>query len=310
MGLIYVLENFINNYSFLYSYSEHELYVLENLYNERPSWPYRTRGVGASGTPEWICVDLGTYSGVQHDVTFVGLFNHNLSTPLNIAGGDLLTLRGCDEGCPGVSGACDWEQTGICYTDLTTMPTDACGDACTGTQPIADFRNLYHKVDCAPGHQYWLLEMIDQNNTDGYIEIGELVLGRWSEFHRGSVSGHDNWVRLSPGRADGPEFYMGKQRTHYGQDWVTYYSDSERFELTFTNMNDACVVDEVHAFLRTVQLSGGKFIIVPDDTKPFCYYVVIENLRDYADRLIYGGGKELREWRLELKTLTQGIRLL
>ena len=32
--------------------------------------------------------------------------------------------------------------------------------------------------------------------------------------------------------------------------------------------------------------------------------------RDYADRLIYGRTREFRQWRLQLKTLTEGIRLL
>jgi len=307
MVLLYVLENFINDQCLLYGYSEDPLYVLENIYNERPSLPYRTTGVGTPGTPEYICIDLGTYSGVEHDVTFIGLFNHNLTTLA--AANDLLTLKGCDEDCPGVSGGCVWEHSGLCLTDLETMPSDPCG-VCTGTQPVANFPNLWHKVDCPPGHQFWLLEIIDQNNPDGYIEIGELVLGQWQQFPRGVLTGDDSWVRLSPGRADGPAFFMGKQRTHYGQDWSTYYSECERFELKFTSQNDPCIVDAVQTFLRTVQLTGGRFVLVPDDEKPFCYYVIIENLRDYADRAIYGRTGELREWRLELKTLTQGVRLL
>lgn len=313
MILLYVLENFINDDCLLYGNSEDGLYVLENIYNERPSLPYRAIGVGTPATPEYICIDLGTHSGVEHNVTFVGLFNHNLSTPLDIVGGDLLTLKACDYDCPRQSGACDWEHSAMCYTDLTTMPTDVCGATCAGTQPIADFRNLWHKIDCAPGHQFWLLEIVDQGNADGYIEIGELVLGQWQQFPRGILDAGvatDPWVRLSPGRVDGPEFFMGKQRTHWGQDWSTFYSECERFELTFTTQNDPCRVDAVHAFLKAVQRTGGRFVLVPDDTKPFCYYVIVDNLRDYADRLVYGRTRELREWRLKLKTLTEGVRLL
>ena len=316
MILLYVLENFINDDCILYGYSEDSLYVLENVYNERPSLPYRTKavsgvspGIGTPGNPEYICVDLGTHSGVEHNVTFVGLFNHNLSTPLNAGAGDLLTLKACDDGCPGVSGACDWNQSGICFTDLTTVPSEPCS-TCSGTQPIANFKNLWHKVDCAPGHQFWLLEMIDQSNTDGYIEIGELVLGQWQQFPRGILTGDDSWVRLSPGRADGPEFFMGKNRTHWGQDWSTHYSEYERFDLVLTTQNDPCIVDAIHVFLKAVQLTGGRFVLVPDDSKPFCYYVIIDNLRDYAERKIYGRTGELREWRLKLKSLTEGVRLL
>lgn len=313
-----MLENFINDECEFYPYSEDPLYKVKNIYNERPSLPYRTKavagvspGIGEPGAPEHICIDLGTHSGVIHDVTFVGIFNHNLSTPLAVDD-DLLTLKGCDDACPDEIGACGWEHSAMCYTDLTSMPSDLCSE-CTGKQPIADFRNLWHKVDCAPGHRYWLLEIVDQGNADGYIEIGELVLGQWQQFPRGILDAGvatDPWVRLSPGRVDGPEFFMGKQRTHWGQDWSTFYSECERFELTFTTQNDPCRVDAVHAFLKAVQRTGGRFVLVPDDTKPFCYYVIVDNLRDYADRLVYGRTRELREWRLKLKTLTEGVRLL
>lgn len=298
MGLIYVLDNFINDYSDISVSSEHELYVRANIYNRIPSKPWRATGIGSPGNAEWLCIDLGFYSGVDWDVTFVGLFNHNLTRLARP--GDMLTLEGCDDGCQ--SDAWVW-HSGCCYTDLATME-------CAGDQPIANFKNTCHKVDCPTGFRYWLLEIIDQANTDGYIEVGELVFGEWQEFHRGSVTGHDNWVHLQPGRADGPMFFMGNQRTYFGQDWTNYYSDAEYFTLTFKNINDPCVVDEIQVFLQYVQRNGGKFVIVPDDTKPFCYYVVIENLDKYASRLMYGCDRELREWRIELKTLTQGVRLL
>ncbi len=306
MILLYVLTNYLDGLE-IGSYgwkSTDELYIATNLANERPSLPYRTTGIGSAGDPEYICVDMG----VGRVVTFVGIFNHNFT--LLEALNDLLTLKACDDGCPGVSGGCDWNQSGICFTDLTTMPSDPCG-TCSGTQPIENHKNLWHKVDCGIiDYRYWLLEMIDTTNTDGYLEIGELVLGQWQQFPRGILTGDDSWVRLSPGRADGPEFFMGKNRTHWGQDWSTYYSSYERFDLVLTTQNDPCIVDAIHAFLKAVQLTGGRFVLVPDDSKPFCYYVIVDNLRDYAERKIYGRTGELREWRFKLKSLTEGVRLL
>jgi len=306
MILLYVLTNYLDGLA-IGSYttkSTDTLYIATNLANERPSLPYRTTGVGSAGDPEYICIDLGG----SYVVTFIGIFNHNFT--LLEAPNDLLTLKGCDDGCPGVSGACDWNQSGICFTDLTTMPSDPCG-VCSGTQPIENFRNLWHKVDCTNiDYRYWLLEMIDTTNTDGYLEIGELVLGQWQQFPRGILTGDDSWVRLSPGRADGPEFFMGKNRTHWGQDWSTHYSEYERFDLVLTTQNDPCIVDAIHTFLKAVQLTGGRFVLVPDDSKPFCYYVIIDHLRDYAERKIYGRTGELREWQLKLKSLTEGVRLL
>ena len=301
MALIYVLENLINDDSVLYVNSEDDLYVKENVYDEMPAVVYRTTGIGAIGAPEYICVDLGS----RKDITFVGIFNHNF-TQLEVAG-DELRLKGCDNGCPGVTGACDWDNPD-CETDLITMPANACYDICDGNQPIVNFKNTYHKIECAPGHRYWSLEIIDQGNADGYLEIGEVVLGQWAPFHRG---GEDpNWVHLQPGRADGPMYFMGHLETHHGVDWTNYYSDAEHFTLSFKNLNDPCVVDEIHAWLNTIQRAGGKFVIVPDDTKPFCYYVVVKKLKDFAERLMYGNCRELREWRLELKTLSHGIVFL
>jgi len=288
MILLYVLENFINDDTPITHLTEDPLYVAENVYNERPSLPYRT---GAKGAPEWICIDLGV-DYEDFNVNFVGLFNHNLTAPT------LLELWG-GNGC----------NVNTCITNLKTAPADDCGDGC-GTQPIADFRNTWSKIDClGVDHQYWTLRITDTPPED-YYEIGELVLGEWQKFPRGILSGDDSWVRLSPGRVDGPEFFMGKQRTHYGQDWSTYYSECERFDLTFTTQNDPCRVDDVHTFLKNVQRTGGRFVLIPDDTKPFCYYVIVDNLRDYAERKIYGRTRELREWRFKLKSLTEGVVLL
>lgn len=295
MALIYVTENFIDENSTLTSLSEHALLVRENLYNERPSLPYRTTGVGSVGNPEWICADIVT---AKH-VNFCGIFNHNLTALAGV--NDELELYGCETDCDTDCSAA---------MDLTTMPANACGDVCSGSQPIADFLNLYHKVSYNPAYRYWRLEIIDANNSDGYLQIGEWVLAEWQFFQRGSMTNADNWVRLSPGRPDGPMFFMGNQRTHYGQDWTNYRSDAEHFTLTFTNTNDPCIVDELHAFLRDVMIAGGRFILVPDDTKPFCYYVIVDNLADFANRLIYGDIKEFREWSIDLKTLSQGITFI
>jgi len=304
MILLYLITNYLDGLAAAaYSYkSTDSLYVPVNLANERPSLPYRTTGIGAVGDPEYICVDLG--SGKV--VTFIGIFNHNFT--LMQAGNDLLQLKACASDCA----TCTWGTPDCGPLDLTTMPSDPC-DGCSGSQPVDNHKNLWHKVDCSgTDYQYWRLEMIDTTNTDGYLELGELVLGQYQQFPRGVLDSPaaDAWVRLSPGRADGPEFFMANQRTQWGQDWSTYYSECENFELVLTMQNDPCIVDAIHAFLKDVQVAGGRFVLVPDDDKPFCYYVIVKNLRDYADRIIYGRTRELREWRFKLKSLTEGVRLL
>lgn len=304
MILLYLMTNYLDGLA-TGSYttkSTDDLYIATNLANERPSLPYRTTGIGAAGDPEYICVDLGS----SKVVTFIGIFNHNFT--LMQAVNDLLQLKACASDC----GTCNWAAPDCGPLDLTTMPSDPC-NGCSGSQPIDNFKNLWHKVDCSGlDYQYWRLEMIDTTNTDGYLEVGELVLGQYQQFPRGILDSpaSDAWVRLSPGRTDGPEFFMGNQQTHWGQDWTTFYSECERFDLTLTTQNDPCIVDAIHAFLKDVQEAGGRFVLVPDDNKPFCYYVVVDNLRDFAERKIYGRARELREWKFKLKTLTEGVRLL
>lgn len=279
MRPLYVIENLIKDKTLTHR-TEDELYVAENLYNERPSLPYRTE---SKNVLEWICVDLGSPT----EVTFVGLFNHNITTAptlLQLCGGNACEV--CTE-----------------TTDLTDPPAGCPGDLC-GSQPTANFKNTWAKVDMND-YQFYTLQ-INDNPSEAYNEVGEWVLGVWSQFsHVGNVV-----VRLSPGRDDGPEFFMGSDQTHWGQDWSTYYSECDKLDLKFTVQNDPCIVDEMQTFLKTVQQAGGRFVLVPDDEKPFCYYVVVENRRDFAERKTYGRTGELREWRLRLKSLTEGARLL
>lgn len=281
MSVLYVLENKIDVDSLCCVSSEDGRYVMEYLYNERPSLPFRFTGIGSIGNPEWICVEFLNSGGEL--ITFAGIFNHNL---VLTAGGDELALKACADPCI-ASGACDW--------DTPDREWDLTG------RLVADFRNIYQTL----GRTYasWRLDIIDQNNPDGYVEIGDFVLAEYQTFSAG--------VHLRPGRADGPIFYDGNQRTDYGQDWPANLSDSEHLDLAFSHVGDPTVVDEFHTFLKNVKQGGGKFIIVPDDAINFCYYCVIDAESDFAERTMYNPDcGELREWVLPLKSLTEGISLL
>ena len=282
MSLLYVIENQIDVDSLCCVSSEDTTYLMENLYNQRPSYPFRFTGSGSAGSPEWICIDFPESGG--RNITFAAVFNHNLT---DLSGGnDELALKGCVDDCMS-SGACDW--------DNPDSEADISG------RVVTDFGNLFYSgFDWT--YPAFRLDIIDESNPD-VVEIGEFFLGVSQQFPAG--------VRLSPGRADGPHFYMGRNTTHYGQDWTDYRSAAERLEPQFTNLNDPDTVDAFHTFLKSVMANGGKFIIVPDDNVPFAYYVVVENLADYANRKIYNpDAYELREWTLKLKTLTEGIRVL
>ena len=81
--------------------------------------------------------------------------------------------------------------------------------------------------------------------------------------------------------------------------------------MAFSHVGDPAIVDEFQTFLRNVKQGGGKFIIVPDDALKFCYYCVIDQQAEFAQRTAYSPDcGELREWVLPLQTLTEGISLL
>ncbi|GAJ22235.1 unnamed protein product, partial [marine sediment metagenome] len=80
--------------------SENTTYPKENLYNQRPSFPYRA----TSNTSLWVIVDLGS----DVNVSIAGVFNHNFIAP------STFQLRG--------------------YTQATGPPNEP-GDA----TPVADF---------------------------------------------------------------------------------------------------------------------------------------------------------------------------
>jgi len=130
-------------------------------------------------------------------------------------------------------------------------------------------------------------------------QVGDAWLGTWSKF---------TTAHLQPGRDDGVQFFTDEQTTPYGQDWDAYLSESKRFGIRFMNLQDPANVDALEAFLSSIGGPAGRFVIIPDHTKPHVYMVKVVGSPS-AHRHIYGS-KELREWTLELKVLTRGITLL
>lgn len=274
----YVITNLVNSNSLDSVSSEDAVYTQANLYNVRPSYPFRFTGLGSVVNPEWICVEFDA----PKKLTFVGLFNTNF---VRVHASDVLTLKGCDTGCG--SGGCNWDVPDF---TLDLLP-----------RWVRDHRNIYSKL--AERRLAWRLDIANSRNPDSYLEIGDFVLGNWQKFSKN--------VRLSPGRDDGPVFEMGNQRTYYGQDWTNYLAEAEQsFSIKFTNTGDIDVVDEFKVFLSAVMRQGGKFVLIPDDDTPFAYYVMITKMDDFAKRVMYGSAGELREWELTLKTLTEGIVLI
>lgn len=276
MSFLYVFPNLINAATPLYSSSEDDPFVLENLYNIRPSFPFRFTGIGGIGNPEWVCVDMLQAT----NITYFGLFNHNL---ILTAVGDELRLKGCDDGCV-ESPVCAWD----------TPNNEVAIEAAL----IADFRNICMKVNLT--RRYYRVEVIDQNNPQN-VQLGELVLGNWHHFQN---------AYLVPGTRENPYFYEKTNITAMGQIWNNRYSDVTSFTVRIKNFNDPAQLNEIATWLRTIKRAGGKFVMNPDDTFPFCYYVFIKNISDFSNQLMRGLTSEIKEFTLELLTLTEGIQFV
>lgn len=163
--------------------------------------------------------------------------------------------------------------------------------------PVWRARNMYSLFDAT--WKWWKLNI--NNGAVQIAQMGELVLGNWASFAN---------ARVQPGRLDGPAFHAYNNVTPAGQDWTSYISKAEAFSISLKNVNDPSAVDDLQTFLEDIwEAENGKFIFIPDHTQPHVYYVQVVNRDKYANRSI-NGVKELREWSLELKTLTDGITLL
>jgi len=186
------------------------------------------------------------------------------------------------------------------FPNTTTITLDASaidGNWSLVSTPVWREENLYSTFGATL--EWWKLNI----NAGAVVtpQVGELFLGQWAAFENAFVQ---------PGRKDGPEFFASDNRTHMGQDWIGYYSNADTFTISIKNLTTPSAVDELQAFLKDIwENEDGKFVFIPDHNQPHVYYVQVVNRKGYAEREIYGT-KELREWKLELRSLTNGITLL
>lgn len=259
MSLLYVKTNLINSNTLpdnTYVSTEDSVYTVDNLYNKRPSKPFRFTAT----TAQWIKVQLA----ISQPVNFAAVFNHNFNP------GVTLSLQGAN------------------------------ADAGYSTIVIPSWRkeNFYSAFQVT---WKWFKFNVTDGGNPRFPQVGEFFLGNYARFLN---------AYLQPGQSDGPTIYMSDQKTHYGQDWSTYNSQTRSFSIGFENITKPAVIDDIQTFLEDVfENNNGKFILIPDENQPHCYYVRITNRNNFSNLLV-NGVNQLRGWRLELETLTKGIALL
>jgi|WetSurSiteA1Bulk_404760.scaffolds.fasta_scaffold00434_19 hypothetical protein len=274
--ILYAIDNYLagSDVAAITSSSEDALYQLEYLYDERPSKPFRFTGIGSAGNPEWVCIEFDD----PKKITIAALFNHNL---IGTSSNDELLLQGCDDGCS----ACDWDNPDF-EIDLSS-------------RMIAEWNDLYQLINQT--RAAYRLQIIDGDNADGFIEIGDFFLGEYEQLAN---------ARLEPGRAESPKLYRFANITPYGQHWTEALSYSITLELRIASLNDPAQLDAVRSMIMRIHDNNGRFVIIPNHLFPFAYYVHLENDSDFMAQFARGLDCEVSEWSLSLRTLTKGIALL
>jgi len=259
MSLIYTSGNYINVSTINAVSTEDTLYVKENLYNKRPSLPFRF----TAKSDQYIDLDMTT----DITPTIFALINHNL---LSTA-----TIRLEADGNPPNWAAPSYSQVLVWREE-----------------------NLYYKLS-GQTYRWWRIFVTDALNTAN-LQIGEAILHLHSSFTTAAVQA----------QSEGDAFYTATQETFMGQDWDAELARKALLSLRIRKQetHGDAIQEEIRAFLRSLNGSAGRFLIVPDDTTTDCYYVKAAGSKFIADR-IFHTAKDLRDWNLDLAEISQGISL-
>jgi len=254
--------------------SEDALYVFENIYNRRPSKPFRFTGIGSAGNPEWLAFEFDAAKGVS----LLGIFNHNMTALAGID--DALVLKG--------------SATTAALQNWASPPwsIDLKGRIVSG------WNDIYQALDLA--YRTYRLEVIDTAQTAGYVELGEVMLAEYTALAN---------ARVQPGRQESPELHWIRNKTAFGQHWNEPLAHSVKLTLEIWNLNNPAQVDSVRTMITAIHAAGGQFVIVPNPSLPFAYYVVLANDGGFMQSVARGLTSEVSAWTLELETLTKGIIL-
>lgn len=210
--------------------SEAAGYDATNLQTDNYGEVYRSTAAGA--TTEWAKVDLGSAQTV--DTVFLGNVNFRTSATIVVEG-----HTSDSWGTPDVQ---------------ETIDCGALGD---------ERRNLFHPLASSQSKRWWRVTMVDNGNPDGYLQIGEWMLGAGVTLDE-ALDATNTRTRLR----DNVEL-----RTEYGQAYVYTRDWRWMFDLGFSNAT-ATNKDQIRALDLAVQGNGFPFVFVWNDTDPAeSYYV-------------------------------------
>ena len=159
--------------------------------------------------------------------------------------------------------------------------------------------NLYYKI-VGQTYRWWRIFVSDALNPLN-LQIGEAILRTYSSFTTAHIRA----------QSEGDTFYTATQETFMGQDWDAELARKAKLVLKIRKeeTHGDPVAEEIRAFLRSLAGPAGRFLIVPDDTTPECYYVKATGV-DFMAARVFHSAKDIRDWELKLAEISQGISLL
>jgi hypothetical protein len=217
-----------------------------NLQNQQPSSVWRS----TSAATQDITFDLGAASPVKH----MYLGNHNLST------GATVQVFLSDNNFSTVAKTYTFGITSMYVLGLGLEPlgvctlgsTDACEDI-AGTY----LRNFF-LLDGTDSYRYVKVRFIDPGNSDGFIQLGRLVLGNiWQPTHNVNYGYKQNLTLTSKGRESRSGAWYARQRPQHNE-----------FSMSFPWL-DAGEAAQLNTMIRQVgQYKNILFAAYPHESGP------------------------------------------
>lgn len=124
-------------------------------------------------------------------------------------------------------------------------------------------RNIYHALPATQTYRYWRINITDNGNPNGFIEVGTIFMGM-------KVALSDMYTENPRKRTNRPNV---EHRTEWDQAYVYKKNYGYVFDLSWENCEED-TAEELLALDRAVEGNAYPFVLVLDDTDPaLAYYV-------------------------------------
>ena len=209
--------------------SQSTVYPTTNLNILPITKPWRSSG-SSWGSPQ-ITVDFTTARAID----VIALVNHNLSSAATIT---------IDAG------------TTASYADFTTSMTWKSKTAHKWLSPVQTYR-------------YWRISITDTANTDGFLEVGYLVL---SSATLPSFTFRHGWIST-------PEIATSEVHTEFGSPFHEELYQRQRLNLQFGPLNDTNM-DTLRNLYISLLRNANPMLLLPERNGTDSYFGRIENQFD------------------------------